>query len=97
MGWVTFNIMDNMYPFEDKWYEYQMDKQYQEFVLWQDWADDLVNNHGWIRVCLDGNIVHQVVENWVKSNCTNNYEYGWNGEFLFESKNDATLFSLRWS
>ena len=86
-----------MYPYEDKWYEYQIDKQYEEFVQWQDWTDNLVTNHGWTRVWLGENIAHHYVEEWIKSNCTNNYECGWNGEFLFESKNDATLFFLRWS
>lgn len=86
-----------MYPYEDKWYEYHMDQQYEEFVRWQEWTDDLVFARGWIRVHLDKTDSYQDAELWIKDNCVCNYEYGWDGDFIFESEKEAALFSLRWA
>ena len=75
----------------------KMSKQISNHIDWEILADVKISG-GWTCVKLDRYLSneHAVdIKIWIEENCTGKYDYS-NTKFLFEKKQDAEWFILRW-
>ena len=75
-------------------------KEIQEEIDWGIMLE-LMKATGWTHVVMqwsnrmDSGHAHEIKE-WCKANCVKNYK-GRGADWLFESKEEAVMFKLRWS
>lgn len=75
----------------------EITKDYAKQMDWEILADVKISG-GWTCVKLDRYLSneHAVdIKIWIEENCTGKYDYS-NTKFLFEKKQDAEWFILRW-